>query len=382
MTVAALIVAAGVGERFGADRPKQYADLAGKPVLRRSLEAFARHERVDLVRAIIHPDHARLYADATEGLDVLPPVHGGATRQESCRRGLESLAEHNVGSVLIHDAARPLVSASVIDRTLEALTRAEAAIAAIPETDTIKLSVDGRFVSGAADRSKMWRAQTPQGFGYAVILKAHERAAALSLTDDAAVAEQAGVPVALVEGDTRNMKITTADDLAQAERLLRGGAEMRVGTGFDVHRFAVGTKVRLCGVDIAHDQGLAGHSDADVGLHALTDALLGALGDGDIGSHFPSSDERWRDADSEVFLRHAAGLVAARCATVRHVDVTLICQVPRISPWVGAMRERVAELLGIELGRVSVKATTTDGLGFTGRKEGIAAQAVATVAFG
>ena len=381
MTVAALIVAAGVGERFGADRPKQYADLAGKPVLRRSLEAFAGHEGVDLVRAIIHPDHARLYADATEGLDLLPPIHGGATRQESCRRGLESLAENNVGSVLIHDAARPLVSASVIDRTLEVLTGAEAAIAAIPETDTIKLSEDGRFVCGAADRSQMWRAQTPQGFGYAVILKAHERAAALSLTDDAAVAERAGVPVALVEGDTRNMKITTADDLAQAERLLRGGAEMRVGTGFDVHRFAVGTKVRLCGVDIAHDQGLAGHSDADVGLHALTDALLGALGDGDIGSHFPSSDERWRDADSEVFLRHAAGLVAARCATVRHVDVTLICQVPRISPWVGAMRERVAELLGIELGRVSVKATTTDGLGFTGRKEGIAAQAVATVAF-
>lgn len=382
MTVAALIVAAGVGERFGAARPKQYADLAGKPVLRRSLEAFVRHERVDLVRAIIHSDHARLYAEATEGLDLLPPVLGGATRQDSCRHGLESLVEHNVGSVLIHDAVRPLVSAGVIDRTLEALTGAEAAIAAVPETDTIKLSEDGRFVSGTADRDKMWRAQTPQGFVFAVILDAHERAAGFSLTDDAAVAERAGVPVALVKGDTWNMKITTADDLAQAERLLGGGGEVRVGTGFDVHRFAVGTKVRLCGVDIAHDQGLAGHSDADVGLHALTDALLGALSDGDIGSHFPSSDERWRDADSEVFLRHAAGLVAARNATVRHVDVTLICQVPRISPWVREMRERVAELLRIELGRVSIKATTTDGLGFTGRNEGIAAQAVATVAFG
>ncbi len=382
MTVAALIVAAGVGERFGGGRPKQYAALAGKAVLRHSLDAFARHERVNLVRAIINAEHAQFYADATEGLDVLPPVHGGATRQDSCRLGLESLAGYDVGSVLIHDAARPLVSIGVIDRTLDALAHADAAVAAVAETDTIKLSEDGCFVSETADRSKMWRAQTPQGFHYAVILDAHERAAGSSLTDDAVVAERAGVPVALVEGDARNMKITTADDLVQAERILRGGPEIRVGTGFDVHRFTDGTRVRLCGVDIAHDQGLAGHSDADVGLHALTDALLGALSDGDIGSHFPSSDERWRDADSEVFLRHAVGLVAARSAAVRHVDVTLICEAPRISPWVPAMRERVAGLLGMELGRVSIKATTTDGLGFTGRKEGIAAQAVATLAFG
>ncbi len=381
MTVAALIVAAGVGERFGGAQPKQYEWLAGKPVLRRSLEAFAGHARVDHVRAVIHADHADLYAAATAGLDVLPPVFGGSTRQASCRLGLESLAGRGVEFVLIHDAARPLVSPDVIDRTLDALRQADAVVTVIPEGDTVKMSDDGRFVSRTLDRTRLWRAQTPQGFRYDVISGAHEQARGELLTDDAGVAETAGVPVALVEGDPRNMKITTTQDLRQAEKMLGDGSELRVGTGYDVHRFTEGSTVRLCGIDIEHDRGLAGHSDADVGLHALTDALLGALALGDIGSHFPSSDDRWRGRNSEVFLRHAAGLAAARNARVRNVDVTLICQAPRILPWVPAMRERVAEILGIGVDRVSVKATTTDGLGFTGRKEGIAAQAVATLAF-
>ncbi len=379
MTTAALVVAAGVGERFGGAKPKQYAELAGKTVLRRSLEAYAGHARIGLIRAVIHADHKRLYEDAIGDLPVLPPVLGGATRQESCRLGLESLGGHDVERVLIHDAARPLVPAAVIDRTLDALAEADAVVAALPVTDTIKMSEDGRFVSGTVDRRKLWRAQTPQGFRYSAIMGAHERAAGLLLTDDAAVAEAAGIAVTLVEGDPRNMKITSADDMRRAERLLQGGLEIRVGSGFDVHRFAEGTEVRLCGVEVAHDRGLAGHSDADVGLHALTDALLGAVGEGDIGTHFPSTDDRWRGADSEIFLRHAVGLVVSRGGAIQHVDVTLICQVPRIGPHVPAMRERIADLLGVGLDRVSVKATTTDGLGFTGRAEGIAGQAVATV---
>ena len=382
MTTAALIVAAGVGERFGAAGPKQYERLAGKPLLRRSLEAFLRHPGIDLVRAIIHPDHVGHYGAATAGLDVLPPVHGGATRQESCRLGLESLAGRGVETVLIHDAARPLVSQELISRTLDALRNSDAAVAACQETDTVKVSEDGRWVSRTMDRRTVWRAQTPQGFGYKTICRAHEAAADQRLTDDAAVVEHIGAQVALVAGDPDNIKITTMNDLKRAERILADPADIRVGTGFDAHKFDAGTKVRLCGVDIEHDRGLAGHSDADVGLHALTDAILGALGEGDIGKHFPSTDERWRGQDSEVFLRHAMALAGQRNARVRHVDVTLICQAPRVSGVVPAMRQRVAEIMGLEVGRVSIKATTTDFLGFTGRKEGIAAQAAATLAFG
>ncbi len=382
MVTATLIVAAGVGERFGGARPKQYEMLAGQPVLRRSLAAFVGHPRISLVRAVIHETHAAAYAEAVDGMDLLPPVTGGQSRQESCRLGLESLAGRGVSHVLIHDAARPLVSADLIGRTLDALGDADASVAACPATDTIKVSDDGRLVGRTMDRRTVWSAQTPQGFRYETIMQAHEAAADLQLTDDAAVAEHSGVPVALVPGDPDNLKITTMNDLKQAERMLGGQEEMRVGSGFDVHKFGPGTTVRLCGVDVPHDHGLAGHSDADVGLHALTDAILGAFGAGDIGTHFPSSDDQLRGRDSSVFLRHAADLAAEAGARLVHVDVTLICQVPRVSPAVPAMRQCIADILGVDLGRVSVKATTTDHLGFAGRKEGIAAQAVATLSFG
>jgi 2-C-methyl-D-erythritol 4-phosphate cytidylyltransferase/2-C-methyl-D-erythritol 2,4-cyclodiphosphate synthase len=294
------------------------------------------------------------------------------------RLGLEGLAPHAPGAVLIHDGARPFIGAAVIDRVLDGLGGAAGAIAALPVTDTLKRGVDGR-IAGTVARVGLWRAQTPQGFRFAEILAAHRAAAGHELTDDAAVAERAGLPVALVEGAPENIKITTADDLTRAERWLAEVTETRVGQGFDVHRFGPGDHVTLCGISLPHEAGLLGHSDADVGLHALTDAILGALGAGDIGQHFPPSEARWKDAESGVFLRHAGGLVAEAGGRIRHLDVTLICERPRIGSHRPAMVARIAELLGIDPGRVSVKATTTEGLGFTGRGEGIAAQAIATL---
>ncbi len=376
----ALVVAAGRGSRFaGGGLPKQYAPLGGRVVLRHSLERFARHPRIDQVRAVIHPDDRALYDQAALGLKLAEPVGGGATRQESVRRGLESLEEIAPEAVLIHDGARPFVSAGVIDRVLDGLGAAVGAIAALPVTDTLKRGGAG-LIQATVERGSLWRAQTPQGFRYAEILTAHRAAAGTQLTDDAAVAEQANLSVALVEGAPENIKITTQDDLARAERWLTGGQdETHVAQGFDVHRFAAGDHVMLCGVRIPHENGLAGHSDADVGLHALTDAILGALGAGDIGSHFPPSEARWRDADSALFVRHARELVARRGGRIGHVDVTLICERPKIGPHREAMVARIAELLGIAPDQVSVKATTTEGLGFTGRGEGIAAQAAATL---
>ena len=375
----ALVVAAGRGSRFGGGLAKQYAPLGGRLVLRYSLERFARHPRIDEVRAVIHPDDRALYDQAALGLKLAEPVGGGATRQESVRRGLESLEEIAPEAVLIHDGARPFVSADVIDRVLDGLGAAVGAIAALPVTDTLKRGGAG-LIQATVERGSLWRAQTPQGFRYAEILAAHRAAAGAELTDDAAVAEQANLSVALVEGAPENIKVTTQDDLARAERWLAGGQdETHVGQGFDVHRFAAGDHVMLCGVRIPHENGLAGHSDADVGLHALTDAILGALGAGDIGSHFPPSEARWRDADSALFVRHARELVARRGGRIGHVDVTLICERPKIGPHREAMVARIAELLAIAPDQVSVKATTTEGLGFTGRGEGIAAQATATL---
>jgi 2-C-methyl-D-erythritol 4-phosphate cytidylyltransferase/2-C-methyl-D-erythritol 2,4-cyclodiphosphate synthase len=310
----------------------------------------------------------------------LPPVAGGASRQESVLNGLESLAELQPDHVLIHDAARPFVTASIINRTLATLATAPAALVAVPVTDTLKRAAE-RTVSATVDRKDLWRAQTPQGFRYAEILAAHRQSAGAALTDDAAVAEAAGLAVSLVMGADDNFKITTSEDLQRAERLLGGGGmEFRTGSGYDVHRFAAGSSVTLCGVRIAHSHGLEGHSDADVGLHALTDALLGAIGAGDIGSHFPPSDPQWRGVDSARFLAHASALVAARGGRVSHVDVTLVCERPKIAPHRAAMVSRIGEILGLAPDRVSVKATTTEGLGFTGRSEGIAGHAIATVA--
>jgi len=379
----ALVVAAGRGQRFGGELPKQYRALAGRPLLRHCLERFLAHPRIDAVRVVNNPDDADLYRAATTGLALLDPVAGGATRQQSVRNGLESLVAMAPKRVLIHDAARPFVEAPVVDRVLDALDRGAGAIAALPLVDTVKrAAAGGNRIEATTSRERLWRAQTPQGFRFAEILAAHRAAAAQDLTDDAAVAEAAGLAVELVAGAEENFKVTTEADLARAERMAGGGGamEFRNATGFDVHRFVAGDGVTICGLRIPHDRSLEGHSDADVGLHALTDAILGAIGAGDIGLHFPPSDPQWRGADSAKFLAHAGALVARRGGRIVNLDLTLVCERPKIGPHREAMRARVAAILGIETDRVSVKATTTEGLGFTGRGEGIAAQATATVA--
>lgn len=373
----ALIVGAGRGVRFGGEIPKQYLDLGGRMVLRHSLERFLTHPGVDAVRAVIHADDRDLYDAAASGLDLLDPIGGGATRQDSVRLGLESLETLAPETVLIHDAARPFVNSRMISRVIDALDLNIGAIPAMPVQDTLKRGVNG-LISATVDRADLWRAQTPQGFRFTEILEAHRRFAGENLTDDAALAEKAGLDVALVAGGEDNVKVTTADDLERANARSTAG-EFRTGTGFDVHRFAEGDHVMLCGVRIPHTAGLSGHSDADVGLHALTDALLGAVAEGDIGSHFPPSDERWRGADSAVFLKAAGDMVAARGGRIVNLDVTLICENPKVGPHRDTLRIRIAEILGIEAGRVSVKGTTTERLGFPGRGEGIAAQAAATI---
>ncbi|HUZ71584.1 MAG TPA: bifunctional 2-C-methyl-D-erythritol 4-phosphate cytidylyltransferase/2-C-methyl-D-erythritol 2,4-cyclodiphosphate synthase [Stellaceae bacterium] len=375
----ALVVAAGRGTRFGGAQPKQYQSLGGKPLLRYSLEALVRHGGVAAVCVVYQPEDEALYRQAVAGLDLLPPVAGGALRQDSVRLGLDSLGSHAPGRVLIHDAARPFLDAVTIDRVLAALEDAPGAIPALPLSDTVKRGANG-LVAATLDRASLWRAQTPQGFRYDAIRVAHRACAGSDLPDDAAVAERAGLAVRLVAGSEDNFKVTTADDLQRAERLLAARqGDVRTGQGFDAHGFGPGDHVWLCGVRIPHEQALVGHSDADVGLHALTDAILGALGAGDIGGHFPPSDPRWRGAPSYLFLSHAAGLVAAAGGSIAHVDVTVVCERPRVAPHRDAMVRRIAEILALHPRRVSVKATTTDGLGFTGRGEGIAAGAVATL---
>lgn len=388
MRTAALIVAAGRGHRVGAPLPKQYLGLSGVAVLRHAVEGFADHPGIGLVQVVIAEADLALYYAATRGLDLPPPVTGGATRQRSVLNGLEALAGSGLDLVAIHDAARPLVDAGTITRTLEAASRdgVDGALAALPLADTLKRADDAAMVAATIPRQRLWRAQTPQVFRFERILAAHRAVAALgdddatALTDDAAVAEQAGYRVALVDGAERNFKITTSADLARAERELAQPMETRTGSGFDVHAFGPGDSVTLCGVPVPHSHGLAGHSDADVALHALTDALLGTIGAGDIGMHFPPTDPQWRGASSDRFLRHAADLVATRGGRVINVDVTIICERPKVGPHRERMRVRVAGILGVAVDRVAVKATTTERLGFTGRGEGVAAQAIATVA--
>lgn len=377
----ALVVAAGRGTRFGGQLPKQYAALRGRPVLRWTLEALTAHPRIDAVRCVIHPDDRASYDAAAQGLDLLEPVAGADSRQGSVRNGLESLEELNPGRVLIHDGARPFVTAATIDAVIDALGEAPGAIAAVPVTDTLKRESGGAIVA-TVERAALWRAQTPQGFRYREIMGAHRQASALEtgFTDDAAVAEHAGHAVVLVEDSLENLKVTSPEDLIRADRRLgQENRETRIGNGFDVHRFGPGDHVILCGLKIPHSHGLVGHSDADVGLHSLTDAILGAAALGDIGQHFPPSDTRWAGADSGVFLRHAKDLIAERGGRILNVDLTLICEGPKIGPHREAMAARVAELLELAVSRVSVKATTTETLGFTGRREGIAAQATAAL---
>lgn len=331
------------------------------------------------MQIVYNRDDDALYRDAMADLDLAPPVAGGATRQDSVRLGLAALADQGPAKVLIHDGARPIVPAAMIGRVVDALDHNPAAIPALPVNDTLKRAADG-IISATVDRADLWLAQTPQGFRFDAIRDAHETVQDGAHTDDAAVAEAAGMAVALVAGAVENIKITTEEDLLRAGRWLAAASEARVGSGFDVHRFGPGDGVRLAGVTIAHDQALIGHSDADVVLHAVTDAILGALGAGDIGEHFPPSDPSWRDADSAQFLLHAVELMAARGGRISHIDVTIICERPKISPHRAVMAASLATILGLTPDRVSIKATTTEGLGFTGRGEGIAAQATATLA--
>jgi 2-C-methyl-D-erythritol 4-phosphate cytidylyltransferase/2-C-methyl-D-erythritol 2,4-cyclodiphosphate synthase len=377
--VAVLVVAAGKGERAGGAVPKQYAPLLGKPILRWTLEAFARHSRVASIQVAIGSDQIEAYTECVEGLTLPAPIVGGATRQESVRRGLEALAGAAPDIVLIQDAARPLVSARMIDSVIAALeSGADGAVPLLAVADTLKRSDGGKWTTVA--REGLHRAQTPQGFRFAKILRAHRHYATQDVTDDMALAELAGLHIAAVAGEDANMKVTTPEDFALAEAHLRSRlGESRTGLGYDVHRFVPGDHVWLCGIKVPHDQALEGHSDADASLHALTDAILGAIGEGDIGQHFPPTDERWRGAPSWKFLDHAAGLVRKKGGAISHCDVTIICERPKVGRLREAMRARIAEILKLDVSRVSVKATTTEGLGFEGRREGLAAQAVATV---
>lgn len=381
-----MLVAAGRGLRLGGGVPKQYRLLAGRPVMARSLALFADHPAVQQVVAVIHPDDRVLYENAVGGAaPLLAPVLGGESRQASCLAGLRALAADPPDIVLIHDAARPFATHLLIDRAIAAAEAHGAAAPGLGLTDTIK-EIDANGCVVATPRREVLRTvQTPQAFRYDLILEAHERAArggVAGLTDDASVAEWAGHRLFVFEGEASNMKITAPGDFAAGERLLSPLADLgdiRTGTGFDVHAFCDGDHVWLNGVRLDHNRALSGHSDADVGLHALTDAILGAIGEGDIGSHFPPSDPQWHRASSDRFLAHAAALVASGGGSIANVDVTILCEEPKIGPHRDRMRREIARIIDIHVSRVAVKATTTEGLGFTGRREGIAAMASATV---
>lgn len=373
MEIAAIIVAAGRGTRAGGDVPKQWRSLAGQRVADWTVSAFAAHPRIGRIVVVLHPDDM----GQAEGFTDAQIATGGATRHASVAAGLEALAGDPPDGVLIHDVARPLVLPALIDRVIEALETTGGAAPALAVTDALWTGENGT-VSGTRDRTGLYRAQTPQGFRYAAYLDAH-RTHQGDAADDVAVARAAGLDVAIVAGDEANLKITGPDDFARAEQLMGGRVDIRTGTGFDVHAFEEGAAVTLCGVTVPHDKALKGHSDADVGMHALTDAIYGALAEGDIGQHFPPSDPQWKGAASDIFLRHAVELAGSKGYAISNCDVTLICERPKVGPHAGAMRAELARIMGLDADRVSVKATTSERLGFTGREEGIAAQAVATL---
>jgi 2-C-methyl-D-erythritol 4-phosphate cytidylyltransferase/2-C-methyl-D-erythritol 2,4-cyclodiphosphate synthase len=377
MRIIALLMAAGSGSRFGAAEPKQYQLLMGRSVLRHAAEALLAEGVVQALLPVVAAGEAARVMALLDGLPCLPPVQGGASRQASVLAGLEALGADPPEIVLVHDAARPILPPGMIAGLLAALESHPGAIPAQPVTDTLKAGEKG-VILRTVPRAGLYRAQTPQAFRFGPLLAAH-RAATTEATDDAALLEWMGLSVALLPGSESNLKVTYPEDLARAEAALLPRFLPAMGIGFDVHRLIEGRPLILCGVTIPHPLGLDGHSDADVGLHALCDAIYGALAEGDIGRHFPPSDMEWKDADSTAFLRHAAGRVAARGGILTHADITLICERPKITPHAEAMRARIAELLGVAVGRVSVKATTTERLGFTGRGEGIAAQAAATL---
>lgn len=380
---AVVLVAAGRGLRAGAGGPKQYRTIGGVPVIHRAMEVFSRHPDVSAVQPVVNPDDSAMFTAAVAGLKHEAPVNGGATRQASVLAGLETLAKHEPDIVLIHDAARPFVSAGVISRAIAAASRTGAAIPVVPVTDTIKLTGASGDVEDTPDRARLRIAQTPQSFRFDVILEAHRRAAKdgrSDFTDDAAIAEWAGLTVATFEGDVANMKLTTPEDFVREEaRLASLLGDIRTGTGYDVHAFGEGDHVMLCGVRVPHSKGFLAHSDGDVGLHALVDAILGALADGDIGSHFPPTDAKWKGASSDQFLKYAIERVMQRGGRIANLEVTMICERPKIGPLRDTMRARIAEISGVDISRVAVKATTSERLGFTGREEGIAATASATI---
>lgn len=376
MTTATIIVAAGRGVRAGGDLPKQWRQLAGRPVLAHTLAAFDAAPEAGRIVLVVHPDD-RARAEALPEAEGALFVDGGATRAESVLAGLVALEGAGIERVLIHDAARPLVPAAVIRRVLRALDDHDGAAPGLAVTDAL-WRVERDLVAGTVDRTHLHAAQTPQGFRFDAILSAH-RAHPGGAADDVEVFRWAGHAVTVVGGDPDNIKITGPEDFSRAERLMGGRMDIRVGNGFDVHAFGPGDHVVLCGVPVPHDRGLVGHSDADVGMHALTDAIYGALSEGDIGRHFPPSDPQWKGAASEVFLSHAADRARARGFGITNCDVTLICERPKIGPHASSMQAKLASILGVEADRVSVKATTSERLGFTGREEGIAAIATATL---
>jgi 2-C-methyl-D-erythritol 4-phosphate cytidylyltransferase / 2-C-methyl-D-erythritol 2,4-cyclodiphosphate synthase len=385
--VAAVVVAAGRGLRAGGGGggavPKQYREFFGAPLVRASLATFSRHREISAVQPVIHPDDASLYRSASNGLSLLPPVHGAATRQGSVRAGLEALQPHQPEFVLVHDAARPFASDALVTRAIGAARANAAAVPVMPVADTVKTVDAAGAVIETLDRAQLRLVQTPQAFAYAALLDAHRRAKAAGrddFTDDAALTEWAGLKVGTFAGEVENVKLTTEEDFARAEvaELARLG-DVRTGFGFDVHPFGDGDHVTLGGVRIAHARGLSGHSDADVVLHALVDAILGALAEGDIGVHFPPTDPQWRAASSDRFLAFAVERVRARRGRISHLDVTVVCEAPRIGPHRDAMRKRIAEIAGVPVTRVGLKATTSEKMGFTGRGEGLAAFATATV---
>ncbi len=381
--VAAVIVAAGTGSRVGGDLPKQFRPIGGESILRRALKTFADHGEVAFVQPVIRPEDADIFREQVLLLDLLPEVFGGATRQGSVRAGLEALAARKPDIVLIHDAARPFASPALVSRAIAAAGKTGAAIPALPVTDTVKTVDAAGLVEKTLDRSALRLVQTPQSFAFPALLDAHRRAASAGradFTDDAALAEWAGLKVSVFAGEPGNIKITEEADFARAEAIAFAAlADVRIGSGIDVHAFGPGNHVTLGGVKIPHARALTGHSDADVVLHALTDAILGALADGDIGVHFPPSDAQWKGASSDRFLAFALDRLARRGGRLAHVDINVVCEAPRIGPHRDAMRANIARLAGIEAGRVAVKATTSEKLGFTGRGEGIVAYATVTV---
>ena len=386
-SVAVLVVAAGRGERASVDGnhdPKQYRLLAGKPVLAHTLSAFIQHQGISWIVPVIHAEHGERYAGLRMADErLLDPITGGATRQESVLNGLKALAPLNPDLVLIQDAARPFASSQLIGYVIDALAQFDGALPVLPLTDTIKRSPDGQTVVTTEDRNQLFAAQTPQGFHFGQIFSAHMQASSIrrAFTDDSEIAEWAGLRVAMVAGGGSNIKITHPEDFEKAERLLFGHqhTETRIGSGFDVHPFEPGDAVWLGGVRIPHTAKLKGHSDADVALHALTDAILGAIGEGDIGVHFPPSDMQWKGVASTVFLKHAGFLVAQLGGRIVNLDVTIVCEAPKIVSHVPAMRQVIGDTLGIKSAQVAIKATTSERLGFVGREEGIVALASASI---